>query len=147
MKWVTAPFQRWARRMFRPCRARPSLATLATVRTSRPLLPVQVHRARHRATGGLVALKHMFLQEEGVLPTHVRRELRLLRAVQHPSVVSLLGVKQQVGRACTWWGASSGNCATAPASCSYPSRQHHPAPAPPPLTCRASLWRWCWSTA
>ena len=58
-----------------------------------------MHRARHRATGGLVALKHMFLQEEGVLPLHVQRELHLLRTVKHPTVVSLLGVKQQVGTA------------------------------------------------
>jgi serine/threonine protein kinase len=60
-----------------------------------------VHRARDRETGALVALKHMYLQEEGVLPLHVQRELCLLRAVRHPAVVSLLGVQQQVrGCAC-----------------------------------------------
>jgi hypothetical protein len=38
----------------------------------------------------------MFLQEEGVLPLHVQRELQLLRSVRHPAVIGLLQVKQQV---------------------------------------------------
>ena len=67
-----------------------------------------MHRARDRETGDLVALKHMYLQEEGVLPRHVYRELRLLRTVRHPAVVSLLGVQQQVRggeSACVWMGS------------------------------------------
>lgn len=70
-----------------------------------PPVWVQVHLAQHRSSGRLVALKHMFLQEEGVLPLHVRRELHLLRALRHPGVVSLLAVKQQVGAVagmCSW---------------------------------------------
>ncbi|KAL4854940.1 Cyclin-dependent kinase 20 [Chlorella vulgaris] len=55
----------------------------------------EVHRARHRTSGDVVALKHMFLQEEGVLPLHVQRELQLLRSVRHPAVIGLLQVKQQ----------------------------------------------------
>ena len=55
-----------------------------------------MHRARHRASGNQVALKHMFLQEDGLLPLHIRRELQLLRSVQHPSLVTLLDVKQEV---------------------------------------------------
>ncbi|KAL4458336.1 hypothetical protein ABPG75_013201 [Micractinium tetrahymenae] len=55
----------------------------------------EVHRARDHGTGDLVALKHMYLQEEGVLPRHVQRELRLLRTVRHPCVVALKEVLQQ----------------------------------------------------
>lgn len=57
---------------------------------------MQVHRARDRRSGALVALKHMFLREEGELPRHVLRELAVLLSVRHPAIVSLLDVKQEV---------------------------------------------------
>lgn len=56
----------------------------------------QVHRARDRRSGGLVALKHSYLPEGGALPRHVLRELAVLRAVHHPRLVSLLDYRQQV---------------------------------------------------
>ena len=64
----------------------------------------QVHRARDRTTGALVALKHMYLPHEGAaLPRHVCRELAALTWAprppdlrRHPALVSLLDVRQQV---------------------------------------------------
>lgn len=42
----------------------------------------------------------MYLPEEaadgGELPLHIRRELQVLRGLQHPGIVSLLDVRQQV---------------------------------------------------
>ena len=62
-----------------------------------------MHRARDRQRGGaLVALKHMYLQQEGVLPLHVQRELEVLRGVHDPALVSLLDVRQEVGARGHW---------------------------------------------
>eukprot|EP00887_Chlorella_sp_A99_P006259 scaffold3.g6259.t1 len=55
----------------------------------------EVHRARDRATGELVALKHMHLDDGMRRPLHVRRELAALQAVRHPNLVSLLGAHEQ----------------------------------------------------
>lgn len=72
---------------------------------------MQVHRARDRQSGAVVALKVSYLQQEGELPRHVRRELRVLRALAgQPAIVQLLDMRQQVrGRA--HFGARQGTAA------------------------------------
>ncbi len=57
-----------------------------------------MHRARDKQSGEAVALKVSYLQQEGELPRHTQRELRVLRALAgQPTIVQLLDVRQQVG--------------------------------------------------
>ena len=68
--------------------------------------PPQVHRARDRATGAVVALKHMFLPADGggALPRHVLRELLVLRTLAGShGVVPLLDMRRQA----RWRGAAA----------------------------------------
>eukprot|EP00916_Digyalum_oweni_P014501 GHVL01023766.1.p1 GENE.GHVL01023766.1~~GHVL01023766.1.p1 ORF type:complete len:237 (+),score=32.01 GHVL01023766.1:121-831(+) len=54
----------------------------------------QVHKARNRATGEMVALKKMKLEHEDEgIPSTTIREVAALKETQHPNVVSLQDVK------------------------------------------------------
>ena len=80
----------------------------------------QVHRARDRRSGALVALKHSYLPEGGELPRHVARELAALRGARHPRLVSLLDFRQQVGA-----GTRAVGCAAAGVP-GFPALQANP---------------------
>ena len=51
----------------------------------------EVHKAKHRPTGKLVALKRILMhnEKEG-MPVTALREIKILKAIKHPNVVELL---------------------------------------------------------
>ena len=51
----------------------------------------EVHKAKHRPTGKLVALKRILMhnEKEG-MPVTALREIKILKAINHPNVVELL---------------------------------------------------------
>lgn len=62
-----------------------------------PCPRTQVYKATERASGTTVALKQMYLSEEGVLPPGVRREVAALRRLAgQPHILRLLDVRMQV---------------------------------------------------
>ena len=59
------------------------------------LAAAQVHRARDKRTGALVALKTMYLGDAGEVPAHFEREEAALAALAGcPAVVALVGREQ-----------------------------------------------------
>ncbi len=69
---------------------------------------LQVYKAREKATGRTVALKHMSLSEPGQLPKHVQRELQALEAIRHPNVVSLVTSHQKARWVGKWAAGGDG---------------------------------------
>lgn len=59
---------------------------------------VQVHAAKERKSGELVALKQLYLSEDRSIPPHIQREIVALRRLSHPNVVRLLDTQQEVRR-------------------------------------------------
>jgi len=59
----------------------------------------EVHKAKHRPTGKLVALKRILMhnEKEG-MPVTALREIKILKAIKHPNVVELLDMFVVRGR-------------------------------------------------
>ena len=51
----------------------------------------EVHKAIHKTTGSIVALKRILMhnEKEG-MPVTALREIKILKALKHPSVVNIL---------------------------------------------------------